>query len=70
MYGNLAPEGSVGKITGKEGLTFQGIAKCFDSEERMLEELAKDPSAFKACPNQFLYTVHCLPRRLSTCCLH
>ncbi|MCL4157005.1 UNVERIFIED_CONTAM: hypothetical protein GTU68_064665 [Idotea baltica] len=36
LKGNLAPEGSVAKITGKEGLTFSGIANCFDSEEEML----------------------------------
>jgi len=32
LYGNLAEEGSVAKITGKEGLTFTGPAKVFDSE--------------------------------------
>ncbi|MEO0338305.1 MAG: dihydroxy-acid dehydratase [Bacteroidota bacterium] len=32
LYGNLATEGSVAKITGKEGLHFQGKAKVFDSE--------------------------------------
>lgn len=32
LYGNLAPEGSVAKITGKEGLRFEGTAKVFDSE--------------------------------------
>ena len=32
LYGNLAPEGSVAKITGKEGLTFSGKAKVFNSE--------------------------------------
>lgn len=32
LYGNLAPEGSVAKITGKEGLYFSGPAKVFDSE--------------------------------------
>jgi len=32
LYGNLAPEGSVAKITGKEGLKFSGKAKVFDSE--------------------------------------
>lgn len=47
LYGNLAPEGSVAKITGKEGLHFEGKALCFDSEEEMLEALAKDPAAFK-----------------------
>ncbi len=33
LYGNLATEGSVAKITGKEGLKFSGSAKVFDSEE-------------------------------------
>lgn len=36
LRGNLAPEGAVAKITGKEGLKFSGPAKCFDSEELML----------------------------------
>ena len=33
LYGNLASEGSVAKITGKEGLFFKGKANVFDSEE-------------------------------------
>jgi len=33
LYGNLAPEGAVAKITGKEGLRFAGRARVFDSEE-------------------------------------
>jgi dihydroxy-acid dehydratase len=37
LYGNLAPEGAVAKITGKEGLSFQGRAKVFDSEEAALQ---------------------------------
>ena len=32
LYGNLAKNGSVAKITGKEGLLFKGTAKVFDSE--------------------------------------
>ncbi|WP_228852513.1 dihydroxy-acid dehydratase [Aegicerativicinus sediminis] len=32
LYGNLAEEGSVAKITGKEGLRFEGKAKVFNSE--------------------------------------
>jgi dihydroxy-acid dehydratase len=32
LYGNLAEEGAVAKITGKEGLNFSGPAKVFDSE--------------------------------------
>jgi dihydroxy-acid dehydratase len=39
LRGNLAPEGAVGKITGKEGLSFTGPANVFDSEELMLEAL-------------------------------
>ena len=47
LYGNLAPEGCVGKITGKEGLVFEGTARCFDSEEDMLDALQQDPNSFK-----------------------
>jgi dihydroxy-acid dehydratase len=39
LFGNLAPEGAVAKITGKEGLKFSGPARCFDSEEAMLQAL-------------------------------
>lgn len=39
LKGNLAPGGSVAKITGKEGLQFSGPAKVFDSEEDMLKAL-------------------------------
>jgi len=39
LRGNLAPEGSVAKITGKEGLEFSGPAVCFDSEELMIKSL-------------------------------
>lgn len=39
LYGNLAPEGSVAKITGKEGLLFEGTAKVYDSEELMMAGL-------------------------------
>ena len=39
LYGNLAPEGSVAKITGKEGLRFEGTAKVYDSEELMMAGL-------------------------------
>ncbi len=36
LYGNLAPSGAVGKITGKEGEKFAGKARCFDSEEKAI----------------------------------
>ena len=41
LRGNLAPEGAVGKITGKEGLVFSGPAKVYDSEEDMLHALER-----------------------------
>lgn len=41
LKGNLAPEGSVAKITGKEGDKFEGTAKVFDDEESMLKALEK-----------------------------
>jgi len=37
LYGNLAPEGSVAKITGKEGTKFTGPAKVYNSEEDSLK---------------------------------
>ena len=39
LRGNLAPDGAVAKITGKEGLTFEGPALVFDSEEAALASL-------------------------------
>lgn len=39
LRGNLAPDGSVAKITGKEGLIFKGTARVYDSEEDMLAGL-------------------------------
>jgi dihydroxy-acid dehydratase len=39
LRGNLAPEGAVAKITGKEGLSFSGPARVYDSEEEMLRGL-------------------------------
>jgi dihydroxy-acid dehydratase len=41
LKGNLAPEGAVAKITGKEGLRFDGPANVFDSEEEMLHALER-----------------------------
>jgi dihydroxy-acid dehydratase len=42
LKGNFAPEGSVAKITGKEGLTFSGPASVFDSEEDMIKALEEN----------------------------
>ncbi len=41
LKGNLAPDGAVAKITGKEGLAFSGFAAVFDSEEDMLAGLER-----------------------------
>jgi dihydroxy-acid dehydratase len=41
LRGNLAPEGAVAKITGKEGLRFSGPARAFDSEEETLAALER-----------------------------
>jgi dihydroxy-acid dehydratase len=42
LYGNVAPEGAVAKITGKEGLRFSGRARCFQSEEEALQAILGD----------------------------
>jgi dihydroxy-acid dehydratase len=42
LRGNLAPEGAVAKITGKEGVTFSGTANVFESEEEMLLALREN----------------------------
>ena len=39
LYGNLAPEGAVAKITGKEGLRFTGRARVFEGEEATLQAI-------------------------------
>ncbi len=42
LYGNLASEGSVAKISGKEGLEFRGTAKVFGREEEALQAILND----------------------------
>jgi len=39
LYGNVAPEGAVAKISGKEGLRFEGNARVFHSEELALHAI-------------------------------
>src|SRR5690606_18666992 len=41
LRGNLAPTGAVGKITGKEGLYFKGVAKVYENEEDSLEGILR-----------------------------
>ncbi|MCJ1343776.1 dihydroxy-acid dehydratase ilv3 [Peltigera leucophlebia] len=45
LRGSLAPGGSVGKITGKEGMRFSGKAKVYDPEDDMVHAL--EQGAFK-----------------------
>ena len=42
LYGNLAPEGAVAKITGKEGTVFTGNAKVFNSEEEGMAAILEE----------------------------
>ena len=42
LYGNLAPDGAVAKISGKEGLHFEGSARVFHSEELALQAILDD----------------------------
>jgi dihydroxy-acid dehydratase len=39
LYGNLAPTGAVAKITGHEGLHFEGTARCFHGEEAAMQAI-------------------------------
>ncbi|MFT6398538.1 MAG: dihydroxy-acid dehydratase [Bradymonadia bacterium] len=39
LKGSLAPDGAVGKLTGKQGLSFEGPARVYDGEEAMLASL-------------------------------
>ena len=41
LYGNLATDGAVAKITGKEGERFEGIAKVCECEEEVIEALSR-----------------------------
>ena len=45
MYGDVAPDGAVAKITGKEGLRFEGRACVFHSEELALKAILNDEIA-------------------------
>ncbi|MFL2714773.1 MAG: dihydroxy-acid dehydratase [Gammaproteobacteria bacterium] len=42
LYGNLAKEGAVAKITGKEGVSFEGKAQVFNSEEEGVKAILND----------------------------
>ena len=42
LYGNLAPDGAIAKITGKEGTLFTGNARVFNSEEEGMDAILKE----------------------------
>jgi dihydroxy-acid dehydratase len=42
LYGNVAPDGAVAKISGKEGLRFEGRARVFHAEEEALQAILDD----------------------------
>ncbi|MCB9032789.1 MAG: dihydroxy-acid dehydratase [Chitinophagales bacterium] len=41
LFGNLATEGAVAKITGKEGEKFEGTAKCYDTEQQAIDAMQR-----------------------------
>lgn len=45
LYGNLAPEGAVAKITGKEGERFEGPARVYDNETAAIEGIKSEVQA-------------------------
>ncbi|XP_077253352.1 dihydroxy-acid dehydratase, chloroplastic-like isoform X2 [Tasmannia lanceolata] len=47
FYGNIAPEGSVAKITRNEDIYFSGPALVFEGEESMLAAISENPTIFK-----------------------
>ncbi|XP_077253019.1 dihydroxy-acid dehydratase, chloroplastic-like isoform X2 [Tasmannia lanceolata] len=47
FYGNIAPDGSVAKITRNEDIYFSGPALVFEGEESMLEAISENPTIFK-----------------------
>ena len=70
LRGNLSPEGSVAKITGKEGLCFSGTAKVFDCEEQALKNILDggivkgDTVQFKANKSGTKHPGKLVPRRV------
>jgi len=58
LHGNLAAEGSVAKITGKEGLTFSGPARVFDSEDACNQAIL----AHEINPGEVLVIRYCGPK--------
>lgn len=58
LYGNLSSEGSVAKITGKEGLKFSGPARVFDSEDAANDAILKK----QVQPGEVVVIRYCGPK--------
>ncbi|WP_448520503.1 dihydroxy-acid dehydratase [Rhodoflexus sp.] len=58
LYGNLAPEGAVAKITGKEGERFEGKARVYDSEQALNEGIARQ----EIQPGEVVVIRYCGPK--------
>lgn len=58
LYGNLAEEGAVAKITGKEGESFEGPARVFDKEQDMIDAIG----AGKVQPGDVVVIRYCGPK--------
>jgi len=58
LYGNLAPQGSVAKISGKEGEYFEGTAQVFDNEFEAIEGI----SAGKVVAGNVVVIRYCGPK--------
>src|SRR3546814_1601360 len=60
LYGNIAPAGSVAKITGKEGDFFKGRARVFDSED---EARSEEHTSELQSLMRISYAVFCLKKK-------
>ncbi|KAJ8605377.1 hypothetical protein CTAYLR_002383 [Chrysophaeum taylorii] len=58
LWGSLAPEGAVGKITGREGERFEGPALVFDSENDMMDALDEN----RILPGTVVVVRYCGPK--------
>ena len=59
----------MGKITGKEGLVFQGPARVFDCEEDMLAALSENPDSMKARPSALMLAMLSTQASVARSCL-
>ena len=58
LYGNLAEEGAIAKITGKEGQSFSGNARVFDSEQAAMDAILGNT----ILPGEVLVIRYCGPK--------